>query len=119
MKNILQFILIVLMVLYPLQVLAQNKEVCITEKDTIDLITLLDASERDLSIMESCESLVKELYGEVEARDEKNINVTNDLIQAKQDVIKYRAASTRWKKVAWYTSIGSAVMLVIQVAPLL
>jgi hypothetical protein len=92
-------------------------EVCISDQDAVDLITLLDASERDIDVLSNCELLVKDLYKQVDENNKKLVKVTEDLIQAKQDVIKYKASATTWKRVAWYTSITGIVIVLVEVLP--
>jgi len=94
-------------------------QVCITDSDTVDLITLLDASERDIQVLSSCEILVNDLYTQLEDRDGKLVSITKDLIRAKQEVIKYKDSSVRWRRIAVYSSITGAILLVIQLAPIL
>jgi len=94
-------------------------DVCFTEEQAVDLITLLDASERDLELLDSCQQLVQELYKEIEERDDKIVSLTNEIINANQQVIKYKRKYKVAKQIAWYTSIAGAVIILIEVLPLL
>jgi hypothetical protein len=103
-------------ILFPSKVRA---EVCFSDTETTNIITLLDASERDLDYIKSCESLVKELYNKLEERDKTVIILTKDLIQAKQDVIKYKASRDTWRKVVIYGGTAGVVVIILTVAPTL
>jgi hypothetical protein len=92
-------------------------DVCLSEETAIDVITLLDASERDLVLLDSCHKLVDELYAEIKDRDEKIVSLTNDLINANKKVIKYKRKYEAAKKVAWYTSIAAGIIVLIEVIP--
>lgn len=92
-------------------------EVCISDEEAVDLITLLDASERDIDVLTNCELLVKDLYKQVDENNKKLVEVTENLIQAKQDVIKYKASATTWKRVAWYASITGVIIVLVEVLP--
>ena len=94
-------------------------DVCFSDAEAVDLITLLDASERDLEILNSCQQLVEELYKEVKERDEKIIALTNEIINANQQVIKYKRKYTTAKRIAWYTSIAGAAIILLEILPLL
>lgn len=94
-------------------------DVCISDQDAVDIITLLDASERDITVLGSCEKLVKDLYAQLDERDVKLVKVTEDLIEAKHEVIKYKESSKRWRRVAIYSSVTSAILILVQLAPLL
>ena len=93
--------------------------VCVTEQDTVDLITLLDSSERDLELLDTCQKLVKDLYKEIDVRDIRIQKLTKDIITSKQDSLKYQASSKRWRNVALVTGTTSVVLLIIQVLPIL
>ena len=94
-------------------------EVCFTEQTAVDIITLLDASERDLVLLSSCESLVKELEKEIKIRDEKIVSLTKELIEARQTAVKYEKKYKRARQVAWYTSIAGAIIIAVQTLPAL
>lgn len=118
MLNRKYFVIIVICLIFNgLTVKSAFSEVCISDSDAVDLITLLDASERDLEVLGSCESLVKELYTKVEEQDKKVVKLTEELIEAKQDVIKYKDSAKRWKRIAWYSSITGALIVIIQILP--
>ena len=100
---------IVLVFIYSSCIQKVYAEVCLSNQEAVDVISLLDASERDLNILSSCEQIVKDLYKQLEVRDDRLQTVTQQLIEAKQDVIKYEASAKMWKKVAWYsTALGVA-----------
>ncbi len=94
-------------------------EVCFTDDEAVNIIALLDASERDLDYITSCDSLVKELYIKIEERDKKIINLTEELIKAKQDAIEYKASRDTWRRIVIYGGAAGAVVLIIELAPLL
>lgn len=94
-------------------------DVCFSDEETVNIITLLDASERDLDYIKSCESLVKELYNKLDERDKTVVILTKDLIQAKQDVIKYKASRDTWRKVVIYGGTAGVVVIILTVAPTL
>lgn len=94
-------------------------DVCISDQDTVDIITLLDSSERDITVLGSCEKLVNDLYTQLDNRDKKLVTITTDLIGAKQEVIKYKHSSERWRRVAVYSSLTGALLILIQIAPVL
>jgi len=87
--------------------------ICITDKETVDLVTLLDASERDIVLLTSCKKLVKDLYKEIDVRDVKVESLTKELINAKQDSLKYLSSSKTWRTVAIATSLSTITLLLI------
>ena len=92
-------------------------EVCVSDTTAVDLITLLDASERDLELLNDCTKLVNELHKEVKERDERIVTLTNDLINANQKVITYKRKYKTARKVAWYTSAAAAILVIIEILP--
>lgn len=108
-----------LLIILPRTGIAQEEVagVCFTEKQAIDIITLLDASERDIQLLGSCQKLVKDLYTQLKDRDDKIVTLTEGLIEAKQQVIEYKLSSQRWRKVSLYTGIGAAILLAIEILP--
>lgn len=111
--------LLVLITVLNVNISQAQAEVCITDKDTVDLITLLDASERDLSVMSSCDKLAKDLYSQLNTRDKKIVTITKDLIGAKQDIIKYKQSSEKWRSVAIYTGLTGVIVVLVQALPVL
>lgn len=85
--------------------------VCVESNQAVDIIALLDASEKDLEQLKNCEKLVKELYSELEGSNENLIRLTTELIEAKQDVIEYKASSKRWRSISIYAGGGAIVVL--------
>jgi len=94
-------------------------DVCISDQDAVDIITLLDSSERDITVLGSCDKLVNDLYVQLDSRDKKLITITTDLIEAKQETIKYKHSSEKWRRTAIYSSITGAILLLVQVLPVL
>lgn len=94
-------------------------EVCLQDPDAVDVATLLDASERDLDLLGNCEKLVKDLYQQLDERDKQVKSLTKELVEAKQDVIKYKASAEKWRKVAWYTTAAGVVIVVLKILPAL
>lgn len=94
-------------------------EVCFSDSEAVDILTLLDASERDLKVLGNCEKLVKDIYSQLNERDKQVQGLTKDLVEAKHDVIKYKASAKQWKKYTWYTAAGAAVVLLVKIAPVL
>lgn len=87
-------------------------EVCVSDAEAVDLITLLDASERDMNVLGKCELLVKDLYAQVEEKDQKVVTLTNDLINAKKQVLAYEKANRTWKTVS-LVSVSTNIVFVI------
>jgi len=94
-------------------------QVCLANEEAIDIITLLDASERDMKSLSKCITLVDEVYKTLEARDKKIDNLVKELIKAEQKVIKYQDSVNTWRRATWYTGITAAVLLIIQVGQIL
>ena len=92
-------------------------DVCITERDTVDIISLLDASERDMERLSTCTALVDKLYEELQRKDMKIASLTQELIDARQDVLKYRAENKRLKRITWYAAGAAAIVILIEVLP--
>lgn len=92
-------------------------DVCITERDTVDIISLLDASERDMERLSTCTALVDKLYEELERKDMKIASLTQELIDARQDVLRYRAENKRLRKITWYAVGTTAIIILIEVLP--
>lgn len=99
--------------------LSEENVICVSDSDVVDLITLLDSSERDLAILEECQKLVKDLYTELDSRDGKVEVLTKELIKTKQDSLKYRSSATRWRTIAIATTTTSVVLILIQILPVL
>lgn len=115
-RRIIAVIILVFLTLIPSYVRA---EVCVTDQEAVDLITLLDASERDMVVQGKCEVLVKDLYNKVEERGKQVEDLTNQLIEAKQEIIDYRNANQTWRQIAMVTGATSIVLLAIQIVPFL
>jgi hypothetical protein len=115
-KGYFILLLIIGAILTPLEA---HAEVCFTDSEAVDIITILDASERDLKVISNCEKLVKDVYEQLDIRDKQLQGLTKDLVEAKHDVIKYKASAKQWRKYTWYTAAGAAVILLIKVAPIL
>lgn len=92
-------------------------DVCISEEDTVDIITLLDASERDLMLLDNCTELVDRLYDELKRKDIKIASLTQELIDARQDVLRYKAQNKMLKKVTWYAVGISTIIIVVELLP--
>ena len=119
LKQYFIYIITVACVVFACATTVHADEVCFSEQDAVDIITLLDASERDLELLSSCQKLVNELYIEIEIRDKKIVALTDELIKANQQVIKYKKKYERAKKVAWYTTAAGVIILLVQVLPAL
>ncbi|RKZ96088.1 MAG: hypothetical protein DRQ40_02025 [Gammaproteobacteria bacterium] len=102
----------IVVLLLTLTVPVNAEDVCITERDTVDIISLLDASERDMDRLSTCTSLVDKLYKELEHKDLKLASLTQELIGARQDVIKYKARNKRLQRITWY-AVGTAVIVIL------
>lgn len=98
---------------------AWGESVCFEEKHAVDLITLLDASARDIELLSTCEKLVSDLYKEIEAKDKKIVSLTDEVIKANQRAIKYERKYKAARNVAWYSVIGSIIVVIIKIAPAL
>lgn len=94
---------------------AFEAKICISKQQAIDIITLLDASDKDLEVLGSCEQLVTELYKTVEERDKRIADLTSNLIQAKQDVLEYKGKVVFWRRVSLYGTAVSVALIVLQV----
>jgi hypothetical protein len=121
MRCFTQYFTILLVSLYCLVGNAELSfaDVCVSDQEAVDIITLLDASERDIAVLGSCEKLVQDLYAQLDLRDEKIVRITTDLIGAKQEAIKYKNSAVKWRRVAIYSSVTGAIILLIQLVPVL
>lgn len=106
---------LVLLVLLSFNNICYAESICITEKEAIDIITLLDASERDLQLVEVCQKLAGDLYKELDERDKKVEILTKELISAKEGELKYRVSSKRWRTIAIATSATTIAVIAISV----
>ena len=109
-------ILVMCIACFPAKALA---EVCLSDEEAVDVITLLDSSERNTVILGSCEKLVKDLYSEVEQREEKIVNITNELITAKQEALDYQKSRDTWREVALISGAANIVFTLAVLLPLL
>ena len=107
------FIILLICLFYCTELQAQTSNICVTDKEVVELITLLDASERDIKLLGSCKLLVKDLYKEIDNRDIKVETLTKELISAKQDSLTYLASSKRWRVIALSTSVSTIALLLI------
>lgn len=96
--------------------LARAEDVCISENDTLDLITLLDAYDHDLTILSNCEELNKELNKQLLERNSQVESLTVQLVKAKQQELKYMASARTWRTVAWVSTATGILIVVISVA---
>jgi hypothetical protein len=117
------FIVFILFLAFPAITLAEQEPsvelICISEQDVVDLITLLDSSERDLQLLDTCQKLAKDLYKEIDVRDIRIQRLTKDLISSKQDSLRYQAHSKRWRNVALITGTSSIILIIVQLLPVL
>jgi hypothetical protein len=100
-----------------MQAPAYAENICISEQDAVDLITLLDASERDMDRLSTCTALVDKLYKVLKEKDEKIESLTQELIDARQDVLKYRAQNKRLRRITWYALGAAAVVILVEIVP--
>jgi competence protein ComGC len=112
-------VVILLLLFVPNSTLAEEQTVCISGTEAVDIITLLDASERDIELLNNCEKLVKDLYTEIERKDTKINNLTKELITARQDVIEYKEKNKTLRKITWYAVGGSVIITVVNLLPAL
>jgi peptidoglycan hydrolase CwlO-like protein len=117
LKKYFIYIIVSVLVVFASNTAVYAEEVCFSEKDAVDLITLLDASERDIELLSSCHKLVNELHAEISIRDKKINTLTDDLIQANQKVIKYQKKYERAKRIAWYTTAAGVIVILVQILP--
>jgi len=117
-KKYFIYSILVLFLINQIGVGIANAEVCIKDSDSIDVITLLDASERDLSTLSSCELLVKDLYSKLDERDNQAKGLTDQLISAKQDVLIYKASAAKWRRITLYTTAAGIAVVVIKLVVL-
>lgn len=111
----MKVISIVLVILLSITGICKADTVCISEKETVEIITLLDASERDLQVIETCQKLTNDLYKELDKRDKKVQDLTKELITAKDNELKYRNSSSRWRTIAIATSATTIVLVAVAV----
>jgi hypothetical protein len=97
--------------------LAEEPMVCVTSAEAVDIITLLDASERDIDLLSNCEKLVEDLYKEIEHKDNKIKGLTKELITARQEVIKYKAKNKALRRITWYVAAGGVILITIELLP--
>ena len=117
-NKIKYFIFSVVVTLFLCLPLRSFAEVCLSDEDAVDVITLLDSAERNQVILGSCEKLVKDLYSEVEARDEKIITTTTELIAARQEALDYQASRDNWRQYALISGAANLVFVIAVVAGL-
>jgi len=94
---------------------AQTEEVCISSERATDLIQILDVSDRNLQLLESCGALVDQLYAEIEIRDQIIEKLTKENIKLKQEINSLKKKRDR-EKYLRYAGIGAIVYAVIKVA---
>lgn len=112
----LLYSIIFLLLTFCISATSYAEQVCFSQQEAIDIITLLDSSERDLRSLEDCRILVKELSAEVEHRGVKIKSLTDDIIKANQQVVEYKTKYDQAKKIAWYSGITSVVVIAVAVA---
>lgn len=121
MKKFEKYFIILVILAFVLGLFAMNAQaeevVCINSKDVIDVISLLDASERDLELLSSCEKLVKDLYKEIENKDSKINTLTKELITARQETIEYKSKNATLKRITWYSVTGSVLLTIVTILP--
>lgn len=88
---------------------------CVSRNQAVDVVALLEASEKDIRLLKSCRVLVNDLKQAVINRDVQLDAMTAELIKAKKEIIKYEANAATWRKVAWYSVIlgGVGIALVL------
>jgi len=94
---------------------AHAEQVCISPERATDLIQILDASDRNLQLLESCNALVDQLYAEIELRDHIIENLTKENIELKQEVRRLKKKRDR-EKVLRYAGIAGIIFAVVKVA---
>ena len=95
--------------------IAKSEQVCISSESATDLIQILDASDRNLELLKSCDSLVDQLYAEIKLRDEIIAKLTEENIQLKQELSRLEKKRER-EKYLRYAGIGAIIFAVVKVA---
>lgn len=116
MKTAISFILF-FTIFMPFYVQAQ--EVCFPSSRAADLIALLEASEKDIILIERCNALVKELEEEIEIRDRRIVKLTNDLIRANSEVIEYKRKYENTSEYLKYSMGANGLLILLTILPLL
>lgn len=89
--------------------------VCITSDQATDLIQILDASDKNLEALESCNALVDQLYSEIKIRDEIIERLTLENIELKKEIRHLKKTRDR-EKILRYAGIGAIIFSIIKVA---
>jgi len=95
-------------------VIAQG-QVCFTDKEAVDLITLLEASNHDIEALKTCDALVDQLYNEIKLRDEHIVKLTEQLIRTEQNLkdVERKREREKWLR---YAGIGAIVAVIAKIA---
>lgn len=94
---------------------AAQEAVCISSEQATDLIQILDASDRNLELLESCNALVDQLYAEIKLRDQIIEKLTKENIELKQEIRALKKQRDR-EKVLRYAGIGAIIFAVVKIA---
>jgi len=116
MKKVISYITICSFLFFctPVSAFAAD-QVCIPSDKATDLIQILDASERNLELLDSCSALVEQLYSEIEVRDRIIEKLTKENIELKKEVASLKKQRER-EKYLRYAGIGAIIFAVIKVA---
>lgn len=100
--------------LFPCKVLAEE-QVCIPTSKATNLIQILDATERNLELLESCTALVDQLYNEIEIRDRIIEKQAREIVELKKEVARLNKLRDR-EKVLRYAGIGAIIFTIVKLA---
>jgi len=116
MKRIISYLTLCsfLFLCCPVTTLADD-QVCIPSDKATDLIQILDASDKNLELLDSCAALVDQLYSEIEIRDRIIEKLTKENIELKKEVAALKKKRER-EKYLRYAGIGAIIFAVIKVA---
>lgn len=114
-KKFLSFLLVIAFLNLSVFISTTQAEVCFTDEEAVDIITLLEASEHDLELLNSCNQLVEQLYAEIKLRDEHIAKLTDELVKADE---RYRALVKKRDREKWlrYVGVGAIVVVIAKVA---
>lgn len=100
--------------LTPQQVQAQG-QVCISSEEATNLIQILDATDKQIDLLENCTALVDKLYQEIEIRDKIIEQLTEENSELRKEIARLERKIYR-ERYLKYAGIGAIIFSIIKIA---
>ena len=117
MKNIIITVLVGLSIIFThTTAKAEDKTVCFKTTESVDIVTILNSSLDDIKSLNNCKNLLLNLENELDLRDKKIIELTDNLIASNKELIKIKGNYNNLKTYAYFSTAGNILLTILIIA---